>query len=355
MSKSLHLSIPEPCHEGWDKMTQVEKGRFCQSCQKTVVDFSQMSDKQILEHITKASTQTCGHFYTDQLNRSLIEANEPRKSWWKRGWNMVAASFLFSTASYAQGNVTVKKPKLEAVAKDKKCESKSVIMGMVLPKAPNARVLNSTTMLPIEGVTVTMTNADGSQRTILSNKSGHVRLNTLPGDEKAQISFTAVGYKPVKLPVSYFDSGSRDVYLEENYVELDTVVVTAESLKLESYVTDGMIAIRCTEELTLFNKFVTNPLVRKITDTFSSVKVYPNPAIAGSMLNIQMDFSDKGPYKLELFNPLGQLVMLREIDIVKDQQLVNLPLEKNLVKGMYIVRINHQESKKRYTKKVVVN
>jgi len=355
MSKSIQLSIPEPCHEGWDKMTQVEKGRFCQSCQKTVVDFSQMSDKQILEYIAKSSSQPCGHFYTDQLNRSLIEASEPRKSWWRRGWNMVAASFLISTAAYAQGNITVKKSKLVTTVKDKKRESKAVILGMVLPTAPNARVLNSATMLPIEGVTVTMSYVDGSQRTIMSNKSGLVRLNTLPVDKKAEISFTAIGYKPLKFPASYFDSDSRDVYLEEDYVELDTVVVTAEALKTISYTTLGFMVTKCYQEPTLFDKFVTNPLVRKIVDTFSSVKIYPNPAIAGSVLNIQLDFSEKGPYKLELYNPVGQLVQLREIDIVKDQQLVTIPLEKNLAKGMYIVRINHQESKKRYTKKVVVN
>jgi hypothetical protein len=47
MSKKLQLQVPVPCHEDWDKMTDAEKGRFCSSCQKTVIDFSKMSDREI--------------------------------------------------------------------------------------------------------------------------------------------------------------------------------------------------------------------------------------------------------------------------------------------------------------------
>jgi len=32
MSKKFQLQIREPCHEDWDKMTPVDKGRFCDSC-----------------------------------------------------------------------------------------------------------------------------------------------------------------------------------------------------------------------------------------------------------------------------------------------------------------------------------
>lgn len=356
MSKSIQLSIPEPCHEGWDKMTQVERGRYCQSCQKTVVDFSQMSDKQIIEHISKLATQTCGHFYTDQLNRSLIEANEPKKSWWRSGWNMVAASFLFSTASYAQGNVSVKKTKPASVIVDKSCDSRFSIDGMIKPFFDyQSKVLDSKTLLPIEGVTVSY---GDSNNAVLSDESGKFIAKAIPTHTTTELNFTAIGYIPLKACVNYFDGGAfkdRVFYLEQDYFELDTVVINDEALRNLSLTTYGFTVTKCYQEPTLLEKFVTNPLVRKIVDTFSSLKIYPNPAIAGSILNIEMEFSDKGPYKLELFNPVGQLVQLREIDVVKDQQLITIPLEKNLVKGMYIVRINHQESKKRYTKKVVVN
>lgn len=33
--KTFIIQIPKPCHEGWDKMTQNEKGRFYFSCNST--------------------------------------------------------------------------------------------------------------------------------------------------------------------------------------------------------------------------------------------------------------------------------------------------------------------------------
>lgn len=47
MKFNYAISIPKPCHEDWSKMTPSEKGRFCQSCSKSVIDFTQMSQQSI--------------------------------------------------------------------------------------------------------------------------------------------------------------------------------------------------------------------------------------------------------------------------------------------------------------------
>ena len=47
MGKHIQLNIPKPCHENWDQMTPVDKGRFCGFCQKQVVDFTAMNDEQL--------------------------------------------------------------------------------------------------------------------------------------------------------------------------------------------------------------------------------------------------------------------------------------------------------------------
>ena len=71
MNKKLHLSIAQPCHENWDGMTQTEKGKFCGSCQKQVVDFSKMGDNQIAEFFKKPTTgSVCGRFMSDQLEHA---------------------------------------------------------------------------------------------------------------------------------------------------------------------------------------------------------------------------------------------------------------------------------------------
>jgi hypothetical protein len=72
MRHKIQISIPEPCHEGWQNMTPVEKGRFCASCQKTVVDFTHLSDNEIINLVSK-NDALCGRINVSQLNRNLIE------------------------------------------------------------------------------------------------------------------------------------------------------------------------------------------------------------------------------------------------------------------------------------------
>src|SRR5687768_10364685 len=79
MRKSLHLQIPEPCHESWNKMTPNEQGRFCLSCSKTVVDFSMMTDKELLDYFSTASQYVCGRFSNDQLNKDITATQHKKR------------------------------------------------------------------------------------------------------------------------------------------------------------------------------------------------------------------------------------------------------------------------------------
>ncbi|MBA2612672.1 MAG: hypothetical protein H0U95_11910 [Bacteroidetes bacterium] len=66
----MKLSINEPCHENWDKMSPNDKGAFCLSCQKNVVDFSSKTITQIKDFFRKKpeTESVCGRFEQDQLN-----------------------------------------------------------------------------------------------------------------------------------------------------------------------------------------------------------------------------------------------------------------------------------------------
>jgi hypothetical protein len=69
----LYISIPEPCHEDWNAMTPDEQGRHCNACNKTVVDFTQMSTDEIKHYFIQkatagASQNTCSRFLNQQLS-----------------------------------------------------------------------------------------------------------------------------------------------------------------------------------------------------------------------------------------------------------------------------------------------
>lgn len=114
MAKNIQLHIPEPCHENWDQMSPVDKGRFCGSCQKQVVDFSVMSDRQIAEFFKRPSTgSVCGRFMTEQLDRA-IPIPKKRIPWFRYFFTMALPAFFMTLKTgqaRAQGKVKVQEDK----------------------------------------------------------------------------------------------------------------------------------------------------------------------------------------------------------------------------------------------------
>lgn len=69
---SYIVRIPEPCHEDWNKMTVDEKGRFCNVCSKSVVDFTGKTDTEIHSILIEKSTEkVCGRFNKNQVERPI--------------------------------------------------------------------------------------------------------------------------------------------------------------------------------------------------------------------------------------------------------------------------------------------
>ncbi|MEO1260355.1 MAG: carboxypeptidase-like regulatory domain-containing protein [Bacteroidota bacterium] len=70
MKKTTYtFNIPNPCPEKWNKMEERPDGRHCQRCEKTVVDFSDKSDREVVAYFKKMSGNVCGRFRSDQVGR----------------------------------------------------------------------------------------------------------------------------------------------------------------------------------------------------------------------------------------------------------------------------------------------
>ncbi|MBL0334075.1 MAG: hypothetical protein IPP73_01705 [Chitinophagaceae bacterium] len=108
MKRNIHLHIPEPCHENWQAMTPVEKGRFCAVCSTQVTDFSSMSDRELAVFFKKhAAEKICGRFRNDQLDRDLAIPRK-RVPWIRYFFTVALPSLLFTMKAKAQGMVMVK-------------------------------------------------------------------------------------------------------------------------------------------------------------------------------------------------------------------------------------------------------
>ena len=66
------ISIPEPCNEDWNSMMPDANGKFCNSCSKSVIDFTNKTDSEIhTMMMERKDEKVCGHFKKTQINRPL--------------------------------------------------------------------------------------------------------------------------------------------------------------------------------------------------------------------------------------------------------------------------------------------
>ncbi|MDH5475016.1 MAG: carboxypeptidase-like regulatory domain-containing protein [Cyclobacteriaceae bacterium] len=83
MKKQYTISVSKPCSENWENFKSTSTGGFCSSCQKEVVDFTTMTDKELMLSISNSTGSTCGRLRHDQVNRSLsLPVNDNRNASW---------------------------------------------------------------------------------------------------------------------------------------------------------------------------------------------------------------------------------------------------------------------------------
>jgi hypothetical protein len=104
--KQLKLSIPTPCSEDWNAMTADKNGRFCAACQKTVIDFSAMTDAQIIHYFTHFQGETCGRLSEKQLNFVI---SEPLTTTPNNRWAWALSALLLPTVAASQTVRTAEK------------------------------------------------------------------------------------------------------------------------------------------------------------------------------------------------------------------------------------------------------
>jgi hypothetical protein len=147
LMKKLHLSIAEPCHEDWNGMKLVEKGRFCSSCEKQVFDFTRATDLQIIETYNK-NNSICGRFLPSQLDRELFYPKKKKSVWLATVFFGIIS--LWDTKISAQEN-----PKTEQTT------TKNIVVGKIAYQPENQEeeititgIVSDEASNPIEGVFV---------------------------------------------------------------------------------------------------------------------------------------------------------------------------------------------------------
>lgn len=107
----MKIHINEPCHENWDAMQTNEKGAFCLSCQKNVIDFSKktIDDIKVFFSELPRTEKVCARFKEEQLNEiSFDHFFNQFKTWKLMQKAALVAFFVFGLSLFG---VAQKNPK----------------------------------------------------------------------------------------------------------------------------------------------------------------------------------------------------------------------------------------------------
>lgn len=181
----IQISIPQPCHEDWNKMTPQEQGRFCDSCQKCVVDFTGFTDKELHQYFIKHSGEkVCGRFQNWQLQRIVTLPPEPRSRFYK--W-FISLGFVFFLAELLGTEAKAQETIKNEVNANKTDDCKGCIDGIIM-NHKDAPISNVKIILKCAGMITGETHSDKyGKYSFLDTPAGRYELeikhqNASPGN-----------------------------------------------------------------------------------------------------------------------------------------------------------------------------
>lgn len=316
--KKFRLSISSPCHENWEAMKPEDKGRFCGSCQKTVIDFTGMSDRQMAEFFKKPATSLCGRFHADQLERA-IDIPKKRIPWVKYFFTVAWPAFILMLKGCGQKNDVTGEPVAKERINKKAADTTFATMGMFLQ---DIKPVDS----PSVATKVKKTTAIDTPSVV-----GELHVSgAVMGDTAA-------------LPAVY----KIDTVVTESKTSLDTVNVVGYRPCERSVIMGGLsisrsVAVRENVPLT------------ETPEQKTEAVAYPNPVRAGGRVTVSLLSGDDGQKQVQLFSPSGALMKWQEDHLFKNGKLI-LTVPSSAASGTYFLRIVSQDRPSSTVKIVVLN
>lgn len=233
MTSSTRLTIPSPCTQSWQAMTPDQQGRFCTHCQKTVVDFTAMTDAQVLAHIEQTGGPGCGRFRTDQISRTLTPSTAGKPGRWQ--WLGVLLSGWLSSQLVQAQSVTDKRvggtfvPVLVRSA-DRHNLVDTTAQGL-MPDGTmilKGRVIDTVSRAPITGATVVIENTVYGTTT---DSTGAFRLTgpAINLDSTIQLVASSIAYTNQELTLTAYMAGQPLLFaLREDTESLNGVISVGE-------------------------------------------------------------------------------------------------------------------------------
>jgi len=324
--RKIQLSIPQPCHEDWNRMTQDEKGRFCNACQKHVMDFTNMTDGELAAFFTKPSNSLCGRLQYSQLERDMFIPRK-RVPWIEYFFKFSLPAFLLSQKAIAQ-NKAVKGEVIEVFSKGV-CDSSKMFQPELIGIKSNSLIHGKVIDERNEGIPYATVVIKGTARGVACDKEGNfiITIDSMP----QTLAASCVGFAATEVQVKEFSN--------------QVVLISSQSqLQGEMIVTTGLLIRKQQKRI---------PLITRIIDTaFSRFSISPNPVPKNSTFVVNTKKIKKGKYLVSFIGIGGDILKTEDVLIEKKEQLLAFP--SSFSTGVYVVRLTNQQNGKTYTEKLVI-
>ncbi len=253
-------------------MTPTQQGRFCSSCAKQVIDFTEMSDAAILEYLSAANTsKPCVRAYPDQLDRTLQATPERKKTWY---WQYLIALLLFFTkTNQAKAQVRMGK--------------------MIAPSRPQPVVNNTANETKQFIVTGTITNEAGEAIPFASIKLINTNIGTSADSNGKFLLKIAVGKRSLLISATgYEDRIVTPTGSAEEKITLIKKEDLLQGVSVKCYSTQSKTTV--SGELLTSVPIQKNKKLLPAKTGSSVIKIYPNPVAKGTVVTLELTLKQSG-------------------------------------------------------------
>jgi hypothetical protein len=304
-----------------------------------------MSDNQILNFLSHQPGKLCGRFDTEQLQRPLIETKiKKKKSWWMA--LTMPLLFLFDKSegqenkisgdpTYNSIELTKSLPEaLKNKMQPRESQNLTSTIGMIAPIASKQITITGKIAdennNPLAYATIAQ---KGTKHATVSDTAGNFTLSINGNVDHITIVASFVGYESVEKKIEKNESNA--------YIKMEMHAVTMGDVIIVGY------AVRHKPVKPI------DTAKTAVIKMFGSIyKIYPNPVINGSIINLQI--KNTGHYQMQLLDNQSRLVQAEEINTAANNSTIQIRLSSNTAAGVYYMRLIDEQKKRSYTEKLMI-
>ena len=291
MQTNFQLNIQNPCHETWENFKPTPEGGFCASCQKNVINFSEMTESQLVAYFRDLSSENqhlCGRFRDDQLQKNYrVEEWFPTFSISDK-----IVHYEIPLSQFRDHTTQISLPLIHRMNVVRNMTVAILTFAMIeqgygQQKQLSGQIIDATDGLPLSEVSVMV---KGTKRGIASDINGHYQIAV---NEQDTLIFSSVGFEHKTL-ITKEVSPIINMKIDTEMLE-EIVVVGYATTRKKDVIAGGISVCRSTIIDTPEEIFVENKFNQRFK---TDLKALGNPTVSGEVIIVSQLHE-----KVEINNP----------------------------------------------------